>query len=99
MGDGMIKQRELSDLVSVGKATLEDFDKLGIRSVSQLSKADAMKLYEKLCRVTGVRHDPCVIDVFSCAIAQARNKRLPKEQCQWWYWSRLRKGNHGKKTK
>ncbi len=95
----MLKQRELADLVSVGKATLEDFDKLGIRSVRQLARASSMKLYTKLCEITGAKHDPCVIDVFSCAIAQARNKRLPKEQCQWWYWSRLRKGKNGKKSK
>ena len=31
------------------------------------------------------------IDVFRAAVAQARNPRLPAEQCQWWYWSRKRK--------
>jgi hypothetical protein len=24
-------------------------------------------------------------------VAQARDPRLPAEQCQWWYWSRHRK--------
>jgi hypothetical protein len=28
-------------------------------------------------------------------VAQAKNPRLPLEQCQWWYWSRKRKaGRH-----
>jgi hypothetical protein len=31
------------------------------------------------------------LDVFRAAVAQARNPQLPAEQCQWWYWSRLRK--------
>jgi hypothetical protein len=90
-------RRELCDLVSVGRETLKDFDRLGIHSVGQLARCDATKLYSKLCKITEVRHDPCVLDVFSCAIAQARNRNLPREQCQWWYWSRRRKLEHAKK--
>lgn len=40
---------------------------------------------------TGERQDLCCLDVFRAAVAQARNPRLPAEQCQWWYWSRKRK--------
>ena len=35
--------------------------------------------------------DICVLDVFRCAVAQAKNPRLPAAQRNWWYWSRLRK--------
>lgn len=70
---------------------LKDFELLGVRSVSQLAKADGKRLYDRLCRLTGQRQDPCVWDVFECAIAQARNPDLPAEQRQWWFWSRLRK--------
>ena len=83
--------RHLDDLISVGPAALRDFELLRIRSVSQLARANPKKLYEKLCRVTGQRHDICCLDVFSAVVAQARNPRLPAEQCQWWYWSRRRK--------
>jgi hypothetical protein len=31
------------------------------------------------------------MDVFACAIAQARDPDLPAAQCHWWYWSRRRK--------
>jgi hypothetical protein len=41
--------------------------------------------------------DLCAQDVFSAAIAQARNPLLPADQCQWWYWSRQRKANHAGK--
>ncbi len=86
-----IKPRHLKDLVSVGKATLKDFELLGITSVEQLAQQDARDLYQKMCTITGQRQDPCVEDVFAAAIAQAQDPKLPKEKCQWWYWSGVRK--------
>lgn len=83
--------RQLGDLASIGPAMLGDFRVLGISTVSQLKRQSAEGLYDKLCRLTGTRHDPCVLDSFACAIAQARNPRLPKAQCDWWYWSAKRK--------
>lgn len=85
------KARELAGLISVGPAMLRDFETLGIRSVEQLAKQESMRMYRKLERATGHRQDPCVLDVFCAAVAQARDPRLPAEQCQWWYWSRARK--------
>jgi hypothetical protein len=84
--------RQLRDLISVGPAIERDFHLLGVRSVVQLAKMDPQKLYSKLERMTAKRQDPCVLDTFHAAVAQARNPRLPAEQCQWWYWSRKRKG-------
>ncbi len=83
--------RQLHDLISIGPAMLRDFDLLGIRSVAQLARQDPQRLYEKLARVAGHHQDICVLDAFCAAVAQARNPRLPAEQCQWWYWSRKRK--------
>jgi pathogenicity locus Cdd1 protein len=85
------KATQLEDLVSVGPAIRGDFERLGIHSVAQLRRANPKRLYDRLCRVTGTRQDPCVLDVFTAAVAQAKNPRLPAEQCQWWYWSRKRK--------
>ena len=89
-------QRKLEDLISIGPAMLRDFERLGIRSVRQLARQDPSSLYRKLCRITGERVDICCQDVFSAAVAQARNPLLPAEQCQWWYWSRLRKAHHAR---
>lgn len=71
---------------------LRDFEQLGISSVHQLKSQDSQKLYDKMCRLTGTRQDPCVLDTYRCAIEQARNPNLPREQADWWYWSRVRKG-------
>ena len=73
-----------------------DFEMLGIRSVPQLARQDPDRMYEKLCSLTGQRQDPCVLDVFCAAVAQARDPRLPVAQCQWWYWSRKRKASAAK---
>jgi hypothetical protein len=89
----MTTQRQLADLISIGPAMLRDFDQLGVRSVAQLAKQDPKKMYARLERLTGQRVDPCVLDTFCAAVAQARNPRLPAEQCQWWYYSRKRKAN------
>jgi nucleotidyltransferase/DNA polymerase involved in DNA repair len=83
--------RRLEELVSVGPAMLRDFDLLGIRSVAQLARQNPEKLYERLCARTGQAVDICCLDVFSAAVAQARDPRLRSEQRQWWYWSRKRK--------
>ena len=85
------RTRELGDLISIGPAMLRDFELLRIRSVAQLARQDPKILYERLSRATGRRQDPCVLDTFCAAVAQAKNSQLPPEKCQWWYWSRKRK--------
>jgi hypothetical protein len=85
------KERQLKDLVSVGPAMLKDFELLGITTVSQLRRRSPEQMYRNLCRLKGQRIDPCCLDVFVAAVAQARDPDLPIAQRQWWYWSRVRK--------
>jgi pathogenicity locus Cdd1 protein len=91
------EKRKLQDLVSVGPAIERDFEMMGICNVAQLAKQNPKKMYDKLCKLTGLRQDPCVLDTFEAAVAQAENPRLPAEKCQWWYWSKIRKARDGKK--
>jgi hypothetical protein len=81
----------LQNLISVGPAMVRDFHLLGIHSIAQLARRNPEKLYEKLCEITKQPQDICCLDVFRAAVAQAKNPRLPAEQCQWWYWTRQRK--------
>ncbi|HEX3145500.1 MAG TPA: helix-hairpin-helix domain-containing protein [Pyrinomonadaceae bacterium] len=83
--------RQLKDLVSVGPAMLEDFELLGVQTVAQLRRRSPQRMYRDLCRIRGQRIDPCCLDTFMAAVAQARDPELPIEQRQWWYWSRVRK--------
>lgn len=78
---------ELLTLMNVGKATLKDFNVLGIGSIEELSKQNADDLYLKLQKTTGKRHDPCVWDVFAAAIHEAKTG----QKTPWWEWSKVRK--------
>lgn len=78
---------KLAELRNVGKAALKDFEVLGIVSVAQLATEEPRELYDRLCALTHARHDPCVEDVFTAAIHQARTG----EALDWWVFSRERK--------
>ena len=88
------EERQLKDLVSVGPAMLEDFELLGIKTVAKLRRRSPQRMYRGLCRLRGQRIDPCCLDVFVAAVAQAKDPKLPIEQRQWWYWSKIRKAQH-----
>jgi hypothetical protein len=86
-----VRTRKLGDLISIGPAMLRDFELLRIRSVAELARQNPQRMFEKMERATGQRQDPCVLDTFCAAVAQAKNPRLAAEKCQWWWWSRERK--------
>jgi hypothetical protein len=91
--------RTLANLRSVGPATIDDLHQLGVTSVDDLANQNAHEMYERLCSITNARQDPCVLDVFSCAIAQAKDPDLPAEQRDWWWWSGKRTGGRAGSSK
>lgn len=93
---GNADNRRLRDLRGVGASIEADLKQLGVRTVGELARQDGDSLYKTLCDLTKTRQDPCVLDTFRCAVAQARNPRLPVEQCNWWWWSRQRKSAAGR---
>jgi hypothetical protein len=77
----------LEDLPNVGPAIAADFRRLGIRTPAALKGRDPYALYAALNRVTGRRHDPCVLDTFIAVVrfvdgAPAR---------PWWHYTAERK--------
>ena len=83
--------RALLGLRSVGPATLEDLRLLGVTDICDLAERDPQALYDELCRIKGQKVDICCLDVFNCAVAQAKNPELPDDQRHWFWWSRKRK--------
>ncbi|QSX32349.1 helix-hairpin-helix domain-containing protein [Shewanella avicenniae] len=79
--------KTLTDLPNVGKATASDLQLLGIHQPEQLAGQDPYQLYLTLCEITGVRHDPCVIDVFM-AITRFVDGEAPQP---WWHFTDERK--------
>jgi hypothetical protein len=79
--------RTLTDLPNVGEATAADLRLLGVQTPSQLLGKSAFAMYADLCALTGVRHDPCVIDVFlSVTRFMAGDDPRP-----WWAYTAERK--------
>ncbi|NTV97814.1 MAG: mitomycin resistance protein [Chlorobiaceae bacterium] len=77
----------LTDLPNIGEAIAADLRLLGIAEPRQLEGRSAEEMYLELCRVTGKRQDPCVLDVFmSLQSFMEGGEPLP-----WWHFSGKRK--------
>jgi len=77
----------LEDLPNVGPAMAKDLRLLGIEKPSDLIGRDPFEMYERLCTLTGSRHDPCVLDLFmSVTSFMAGGPALP-----WWAFTEERK--------
>jgi hypothetical protein len=77
----------LTDIPNVGKALAGDLRLLGIERPQQLAGRDPYRLYDELCRATGARHDPCVIDAFISAVRFMQG--APPRP--WWHYTDERK--------
>jgi predicted DNA-binding transcriptional regulator YafY len=77
-------------LTSVGLECARDFVVLGMRRLDDLKGADPNALFERLCKLTSSRQDPCVEDVLRCAIAQVDHPDLPETWRAWNRWTPLR---------
>jgi hypothetical protein len=63
---------KLQHIPNIGPAMVEDFKVLGIARPAQLAGADPFALYRRLCRITGTRHDPCVLEPTSARCASCK---------------------------
>lgn len=77
----------LTDLPNIGKASAGDLELLGIHTPEQLVGQNPFALYARLCEKTGVRHDPCVIDVFMSVTAFMNGE----DARPWWDFTAERK--------
>lgn len=82
----------LEDLPSIGKSVAADLRRIGVRTPRDLKGRDPYQLYEKLNRLTGTRHDPCVLDTFIGAVRYAEG--APARP--WWHFTGERKRTLGK---
>jgi hypothetical protein len=64
-----------------------DLRLIGIDHPQKLIGKDPFDLYESLCAKTGIRHDPCVIDVFMAAVDFMGGG----EPSPWWAFTGKRK--------
>lgn len=81
----------LEQLPNIGPALAADLRRLGIRHPAELRARDPFQLYQALCRATGRRQDPCVLDTF-IAITDFMRGAAP---APWWRYTAQRKQTYG----
>lgn len=79
--------QSLTDLPNIGKEMAKDLRLLGYIKPEDIVGASAYDMYERLCEITGVRHDPCVIDVFM-SVTEFLSGKPPRP---WWEFTTSRK--------
>ena len=77
----------LEDIPNIGPAIAADLRQLGITSPDELQGRDPYAMYDDLCRITGQRHDPCLLDTFIAAVRFMEG--APKKP--WWKYTAERK--------
>jgi hypothetical protein len=80
-----------TDLPNVGPAAASDFELLGFREPRELIGADPRALYDALCVASGVRQDPCVLDVLM-SVTDFLDGAEPQP---WWNYTARRKQQYG----
>jgi hypothetical protein len=78
---------KLEDIPNIGPAIAADLRQLEIKSPSDLLGRDPYAMYDDLCRITGQRHDPCLLDTFIAAVRFMEGG--PKKP--WWAYTEERK--------
>ena len=77
----------LEDIPNIGPAIAADLRRLGITLPGELLGREPYGMYDDLCRITGQRHDPCLLDTFIAAVRfMAGEPKMP-----WWKYTAERK--------
>jgi Pathogenicity locus len=85
--NGRREVARLEEIPNVGPAIAADLRRLGITSPSDLLGRDPYAMYDDMCRITGQRHDPCLLDTFIAAVRFMAGE--PKKP--WWKYTAERK--------
>ena len=79
---------QLADLLNIGTKIADKLSLINIHQPQDLIGKDAYKLYDELCRITGKKHDSCVIDVFLSVVDFMNGDGEAKP---WWNYTKQRK--------
>jgi hypothetical protein len=89
MSEKQLKRDDLVSIPNVGPAIAAKLRLLGFETPADLKGADPYDMYEKLYKLTGRSHDPCLLDVFISVVSFC-NGNPPKP---WWKFTAERKAN------
>jgi hypothetical protein len=77
----------LEQLPNVGPAVARYFRRVGMTCPQDLVGRDPYRMYDDLCRVTGTRFDPCLLDTFIAAVRFMGGEPAK----DWWSYTAERK--------
>jgi hypothetical protein len=83
--------QQLEQLPNIGPSIAADLRLIGVPDPQALAGHDAFELYQALCRATGKRQDPCVLDTFMAACDFMRGAASRP----WWDYTAQRKSRYG----
>ena len=78
---------DLQQIPNIGPSIAADLRRIGVSAPQDLLGKDPYAMYEDLCRITGVRHDPCLLDVFIAATRFMEGEPAKP----WWKYTPERK--------
>ena len=79
--------KALQTIPNIGPSLAQDLYDLGYREPKDLKRQDPFAMYKKLCKKSGTRQDPCVLDTFMAAVHYADTGEARK----WWEFTPERK--------
>lgn len=79
--------KKFQDIPNVGPAMARDFGLLGLNKPTDLINKNPLMLYKKMCKLSGVRQDPCVLDTY-IAVVDFMNGSTAKP---WYFYTKNRK--------
>lgn len=79
--------KKFQDIPNVGPAMARDFTLLGLRTPTDLIHKNPLALYKKMCKISGLRQDPCVLDTY-IAVIDFMNGAPAKP---WYFYTKGRK--------
>ena len=62
------ESERFEQIPNIGKAMAGDFRALGLVHPRELAGQDPLALYKRMCRLSGQRQDPCVLDTYMAAV-------------------------------
>lgn len=81
----------LEQLPNIGASLAADLRSIGVAHPRELASRDAFELYAELCRRSGKRQDPCVLDTFLAIVDFMRGAPA----APWWSYTAERKRRFG----
>ena len=79
--------KKFQDIPNIGPAMARDFAQLGLKLPADLINKDPLALYRQMCKIAGVRQDPCVLDTYM-AVVDFMNGAPARP---WYYYTKTRK--------